>query len=130
MRRSYIRGLFNKAINTGEGSALLDAVFTKWTCKIMHARVNDWFSARRDNILTAKGKHSRGGHTLRDMLYALSKRTKKSKKKPVSVCTLEPTGQKNRKRKPVKNPNQSINQSINLLHIRQKDQSGTSVVLL
>ena len=62
MRRSYIRSLFDKAVDTSEESALLDVVFTEWTRKIMHARVNDWFSARRDAILTAKGKHSRGGH--------------------------------------------------------------------
>ena len=76
MRWSYVRRLFDKAVDTSEESALLDIVFTEWTRKIMHAHVNDWFSARRDAILTAKGKHSRGGHTLRDTLYALSKRSK------------------------------------------------------
>ena len=76
MRWSYVRRLFDKAVDTSEESALLDIVFTEWTRKIMHAHVNDWFSALRDAILTAKGKHSRGGHTLRDTLYALSKRSK------------------------------------------------------
>ena len=88
MRRSHIRGLFNEAVDKGEGSALLNAVFTERTRKIMHACLNDWFSARRDTIFTAIGKHSIGGYTLRDTLYALSKRTKKSKKKPVSLCIL------------------------------------------
>ena len=89
IRRSYIRRLFDKAVNASEESALLDVVFTEWTRKIMHARVNDWFSARKDATLTAKGKHSRSGHILRDTLYALSKRSKKSKSTSASMCNLE-----------------------------------------
>ena len=43
---------------------------------MMHARINEFFSSRNDRITAAKGGHSRGGYTLRDTLFALSKRNR------------------------------------------------------
>jgi hypothetical protein len=56
------------------GSAILDAFYATWTRKFMHARINEFFSSRGDRIASAKGQHSKGGHALRDTLFALSRR--------------------------------------------------------
>lgn len=52
----------------------MDAFYAIWTRKFMHARINEFFSSRGDRIATAKGQHSKGGHALRDTLFALSRR--------------------------------------------------------
>ncbi len=45
----------------------------------MHARVNEFIRARQDSKMSKEGKRTKGGHTLRDTLFAVTNgRRKKS----------------------------------------------------
>jgi hypothetical protein len=50
------------------GQMARDIVFAEWTRKMMHARINEFLSARQGVQLRKKGKRAKGGHTLRDTL--------------------------------------------------------------
>jgi hypothetical protein len=76
MHRSSLKDLFDDGLSrTGSETALsYESLFHEWTRKLMHARMNEFFTSHREQQIRKTGSKAKGGHTLRDTLFALSKR--------------------------------------------------------
>lgn len=78
MHRTSLKDLFDDGLSRtrprSETALSYESLFHEWTRKLMHARMNEFFTSHREQQIRKTGSKAKGGHTLRDTLFALSKR--------------------------------------------------------
>lgn len=76
MHRTSLKDLFDDGLSKTRSETALsyESLFHEWTRKLMHARMNEFFTSHREQQIRKTGSKAKGGHTLRDTLFALSKR--------------------------------------------------------